>query len=114
MVKAVTPFMKKQKSGLIVNLGSKISHNTNVLPNRVLYTTSKYAIEGFSLALSKELKTFGIRVTCLMPGTIRNFFTIIPKYFLSCQDVGAIILMLIKFKNIDFESLIIKSKFQNL
>jgi 3-oxoacyl-[acyl-carrier protein] reductase len=59
MSRMVTPFMKKQKNGYIINIGSKISHNTNVSAHKVLYATSKYAVEGFSFALNKELKEFG-------------------------------------------------------
>jgi 3-oxoacyl-[acyl-carrier protein] reductase len=58
----VIPIMKLSRSGLIINIGSKISHNTNLKPNKVVYSSTKYAIEGFSYALSKELKSFGIRV----------------------------------------------------
>ena len=49
---AIVPYMKKAGKGLIINLGSKISHNTNISPNKVTYATSKYAVEGFSFALN--------------------------------------------------------------
>src|SRR3989344_9661602 len=32
--KAVVPYMKKRKSGLIINIGSKISHKTNLASGR--------------------------------------------------------------------------------
>ncbi len=114
MAKAVIPYMKKQRDGLIVNVGSKISRNTNVSPNKVLYATSKYAVEGFSFALNKELKPFGIRVTCLMPGTVNTFASLKSRQYLSPYDVAELILMIIKFKNIDFESIVFKSKAQNI
>ena len=44
MAKAVIPYMKRQREGLIINVGSKISRNTNVSSNKVLYATSKYAV----------------------------------------------------------------------
>lgn len=114
MSKAVIPIMRKQKSGLIINIGSKISHNTNVGPGKVLYTTSKYAIEGFSLALSKELKKHGIRVTCLMLGTINTFVSLKSKDFLSPHNVGYVVSMIIKNTQIDFESILMKSAKQDI
>lgn len=114
MSKKVLPLMKKQKEGFILNIGSKISHNTNVAPNKVLYATSKYAIEGFSFALNKELKPFGIRVSCLMPGTVNTFISRQAKKYMSPYQIGQIVLMVIKFKDIDFESIVFKSKYQNI
>jgi NAD(P)-dependent dehydrogenase (short-subunit alcohol dehydrogenase family) len=106
--------MKKQRAGLIINIGSKISHNTNVAPNKVLYATSKYAVEGFTIALSKELKKFGVRVTCLMLGTVNTFISLKSKEFLAPENVGFVISMIIKLEGIDFESIIMKSKKQDI
>lgn len=114
MSKYFLPVMKKRKAGFIINIGSKISHNTNVAPNKVLYAMTKYAVEGFSFALNKELKSFGIRVTCLMPGTINNFLSLKSKEFLSPSQVGMLISQLIKMKDIDFESIVFKSVKQNI
>ncbi len=114
MCKEIIPILKRQKTGLIINIGSKISHNPNVGPNKVVYATSKYALEGFSLALGKELQSFGIRVSCLMPGTVNTFISKKSKQFLSPFDVASVILMLIKFKDINFESVIFKSLKQNI
>lgn len=114
MSQEVLKSMKQAKDGLIINIGSKISHNTNVSPNKVLYATSKYAVEGFSFALNKELKPLGIRVTCLMPGTVNTFVSTKSKQYLSPYDIGAMVLIIIKNKNIDFESILFKSVKQNL
>lgn len=113
MTKAVLPAMKKKKSGYIINIGSKISHNTRVAPKKVLYATSKYALEGFSLSLAREIKEFGIRVTCLMPGTINSFVSFNSKKYLSPYSVGYLISTLIKMDKIDFESIIFKSTEQH-
>ena len=110
----VIPTMKKQKSGTIINIGSKISHNTNVGPNKVLYTTTKYAIEGFSFALNRELKQHGISVTCLMPGTVNTFVSRKASEFLSPYQIAESIFFIITHRNIDFESMIIKSLKQNI
>lgn len=112
--KFTIPHMKKQGSGLIVNIGSKISHNTHVTPGKVVYATSKYALEGFSFALGRELRQYGIRVSCLMPGTINTFFSRQSHNYLSPYDIGEIISFMIKFDQIDFESIVIKSLHQDI
>ncbi len=112
--RTVIPYMKKRRNGLIINMGSKISHNTNISPKRVLYATTKYAVEGFSSALSKEVRKYGIRVSCLMPSTVNSFFTLSPKKYLSLSQIAEIISMMIKFNDIQFENLIVRSKYQNI
>ncbi len=114
LCKKVIPLMKTQKSGLIINIGSKISHNTNVGPNKVTYAASKYALEGFSLALSKELYSFNIRVSCLMPATINTFLSKKAKDFMSPYDIASVVIMLIKFNKISFESVVFSSSKQNI
>jgi len=114
MATLVVPHMKKQKSGTIINIGSKISHNSNVAPHKVLYAMSKYALEGFSLALSKELHGTGIRSSCLMIGTANTFVSIKSKDYMSPENVGFIISMIIKCEDLDFESILIKSTRQKI
>ena len=108
------PHFKKNKSGTIINIGSKISHNTNVGANKVLYATSKYAIEGFSFALNKELKGTGVRSICLMPGTVNTFVSTNAGDFMSPDRVAQVIGMIIKFDDLDFEGLVFKSKEQTI
>lgn len=112
--KSLIPIMKQQKSGLIINIGSKISHNTQVTPKKVLYATTKYAVEGFSYALGKELKSYGIRVTCLMPGTVNTFVSLKSKDYMSPFSLGLLVSTIIKCKDVDFESIIFKSVSQNI
>ncbi|HEX8923943.1 MAG TPA: SDR family oxidoreductase [Patescibacteria group bacterium] len=114
MCKLVIPYMKKQNDGFILNIGSKISHNTSVSPHKVLYATTKYAVEGFSLALNNELKANNIRVNCLMPGTVNTFASLRSNQYLSPQTVAEIISLMIRFKSVDFENIVIKSIRQNL
>lgn len=114
MSRLVIPVMKRQKSGTIINIGSKISHNTNIAPNKVTYATSKYAVEGFSFALNKELKTFGIRVCCLMPGTVATFVSRKGRQFMSPYDVAQLVKIVVESDKIDFESIVFKSINQNI
>ncbi len=112
--RAVLKSMKDKKSGTIINIGSKISHNTKVEPGKVLYAMSKYAVEGFSYALNRELQGTGVRVICLMPATIHTFFSKQANKYLSPYDIGEIVKMIMIMKNIDFENLLIKSTNQNI
>lgn len=108
------PHFKKNKSGTIINIGSKISHNTNIATNKVLYATSKYAIEGFSFALNKELKGTGVRTICIMPGTVNTFVSLKAGDFMSPTRIAHVIGMIIKFDDLDFEGLVFKSKEQTI
>lgn len=111
---SVLKYMMASKSGTIINIGSKISHNTNIQPNKVIYATAKYGLEGFSFALNKELKGTGIRVCCLMPGTISTFVSKNIREYLTPNDVADLVLFICKSENIDFEGIVFKSANQNI
>ena len=70
MCNAVLPFMRNQKSGLIINTSSIAG--VVGLPYRGVYNATKHAIEGFSEALSMELRPFNITVIILEPGDFRT------------------------------------------
>lgn len=114
MTKTVLPIMKKRRDGFIINIGSKVSHNTNVASNKVMYATTKYALEGMSFALNKELKKYSIRVSCLMPGTMSTYPRPNARGILSAYQVGSFISTMIKFQNVDFEGVVIKAKQQDI
>lgn len=67
---AVIPYMRKNKSGIIINTSS-IAGQVG-LPYRGVYNATKHAIEGFSEALSMELRPFNIKVIILEPGDFRT------------------------------------------
>jgi NAD(P)-dependent dehydrogenase (short-subunit alcohol dehydrogenase family) len=70
MMKAVLPGMRKRRSGHIVNVTSMGGFIT--MPGISFYCGSKFALEGISEALGKEVADFGIRVTALAPGQFRT------------------------------------------
>jgi NAD(P)-dependent dehydrogenase (short-subunit alcohol dehydrogenase family) len=70
MMKAVLPFMRKRRRGQILNITSMGGHIT--MPGIAYYCASKFALEGISDALSKEVKPFGIAVTAVAPGSFRT------------------------------------------
>ncbi|MDA3817592.1 MAG: SDR family oxidoreductase [Prolixibacteraceae bacterium] len=69
-IKKVVPHMRKQKSGLIINISS-IGALTG-LPFQGVYTSAKFAIEGLSYALRLELKQFNISVVVVNPGDFKT------------------------------------------
>src|ERR1700744_4645292 len=70
MIKAVLPGMRERRSGHIVNVTSMGGFIT--MPGIAYYCGSKFALEGVSEALAKEVKPFGVRVTALAPGQFRT------------------------------------------
>lgn len=70
MIKAVLPGMRVRRSGHIVNVTSMGGFIT--MPGITAYCGSKFALEGISEALGKEVKPFGIHVTALAPGQFRT------------------------------------------
>ena len=70
--RAVLPQMKLQKQGHIVNVASLAG--TTGTAGMAGYCATKFAVRGFSDALFKELRPAGIRVTCVMPGSVETNF----------------------------------------
>lgn len=70
MVKAVLPGMRERRRGHIINVTSMGGFIT--MPGIAFYCGSKFALEGISEALGKEVAGFGIRVTALAPGQFRT------------------------------------------
>jgi len=68
--RAVIPGMKERRHGAIVNFSSASTRTR--LPNRLPYITSKFAIEGLTLNLARELGPFNIRANAILPGGIDN------------------------------------------
>jgi NAD(P)-dependent dehydrogenase (short-subunit alcohol dehydrogenase family) len=72
LMKAVIPIMRKQRSGIIVNVSS-IGGLVGV-PLNSAYTGSKFALEGFSESMKYELEDFGIKVILIEPGAVNTNF----------------------------------------
>lgn len=70
MIKAVLPGMRERRRGHIINVTSMGGFIT--MPGITFYCGSKFALEGISEALGKEVARFGIRVTALAPGQFRT------------------------------------------
>lgn len=66
VIKAVLPQMRKQQSGLIINVTSIAGYMG--LPYRGIYSASKGALELLTEAFRMELKAFNISMTNVAPG----------------------------------------------
>jgi NADP-dependent 3-hydroxy acid dehydrogenase YdfG len=70
--KAILPYFRKKKTGIIVNVASMGGRIT--FPLYSVYHASKWAVEGFSESLQHELIPLGIRIKIIEPGTIKTNF----------------------------------------
>jgi NAD(P)-dependent dehydrogenase (short-subunit alcohol dehydrogenase family) len=72
VMQAATPFMRRQRSGKIVNItsmGGRIS-----IPLSAFYHGSKFALEGVSESFQYELAPFGIKIILIEPGAVGSNF----------------------------------------
>ena len=70
MTRAVLPVMRAQKSGAIVNISS--IGGFIGFPGSGYYAATKFAVEGLSESLSKEVAPLGIKVIIVEPGPFRT------------------------------------------
>jgi NAD(P)-dependent dehydrogenase (short-subunit alcohol dehydrogenase family) len=70
---AVLPIMRKQKSGIIVNISSGAGRMG--YPGRSAYVSTKFAVEGLTESMSYELEPFGIKVVLVEPGFVKSKFS---------------------------------------
>lgn len=65
--------MRRQRKGKIINISSIAG--LIAVPYQGFYSASKFAIEGYSEALSLEVHPFGIKVCVVEPGDFNTGFT---------------------------------------
>ncbi len=68
--RAVLPLMLRQRRGHIINLASLMA--VAPLPGFALYSASKHAVRGFSIACALELREHGIAVTAVCPDAVQT------------------------------------------
>lgn len=72
VVRNAMPFLRKQKSGHIINFSSAGGYKGYA--NSPSYAAAKFAVIGLSESLAEEAKPFGINVTAVAPGFFRTDF----------------------------------------
>ena len=72
VTQAVLPTMRRQQSGIIVNVSS--GAGIFGYPGGSSYVSTKFALEGLSESISYELESFGIKVVLIEPGFIKTNF----------------------------------------
>jgi len=70
VTQAVLPIMRKQKSGIIVNISSGVGRFA--IPGQSVYVSTKFAIEGLSESIAYELEPFGIKIVLVEPGFVKT------------------------------------------
>ena len=86
VTRAILPHFRQRKRGLILNISSGAGRFT--LPLLSMYAASKFALEGFSEALSHELAALNIVVKIIEPGgTDTNFNAVAGQQFASSADL---------------------------
>lgn len=72
LIKAALPYMRAQKSGIIINISSMIGQMA--FPMMGWYGASKHALEALTDSLRIEVKSFGINVVLIEPGAVNTGF----------------------------------------
>jgi NAD(P)-dependent dehydrogenase (short-subunit alcohol dehydrogenase family) len=94
----VLPFMKKQKSGCIINISS--GAGLYGIEGLSIYSLTKAAVLNFTQSLAQEVSGFGIRVITITPGSTdtRMFKTLFPgkKPHHTAAQVAQVIVRAIK------------------
>jgi uncharacterized protein len=100
------PAMIKQRSGHIINMCSMAS--LIATPTYTIYAASKHAVHGFSEALRREVKPWGVDVSMIYPGGVKTAFAehagvkrktqaTTPGFLLlSAEDVGRAVVQLVR------------------
>lgn len=73
LTSVLAPLMKQHSNHChIINIGSVLGKTTT--SQSAAYSATKYAMQGYSEALFKELRGYNIKVTCVNPGSIDTDF----------------------------------------
>ncbi len=73
LTSAIVPHMKRKANPAhIINIGSILGKVGSA--DRSGYCATKFAVQGFSESLARELRFNGIKVTCVNPGSINTHF----------------------------------------
>jgi len=92
------PEMKKRGGGWIITIGSLAGRYA--FAGGTAYNASKFGLVGFSEALMLDVREHGIRVSCVMPGSVDTYFNDTEPssdtWKLSSEDVARSVLQLLE------------------
>lgn len=88
VLRNVMPYLRKQKSGHIINISSGSGFVGN--GRATSYNAAKFGIVGLTYGLQKEVADFGIKVTVVAPGQFRTEFMDSLHYVKNRIDVYGI------------------------
>lgn len=94
ITKRVIPLMKKENSGHIINIGS--GAGTNGIAGMSAYCGTKFAVVGITESLHQELRDYGVKVSCLSPGSVDTGFSESKKNKLLPEDLAESVVHMLK------------------
>jgi NAD(P)-dependent dehydrogenase (short-subunit alcohol dehydrogenase family) len=90
--------MRNRKGGYVIHISSLAGKNA--FAGGAAYNASKFGLNGFSEAMMLDHRYEGIRVSCVMPGSVDTEFGKGSKggaeWKIASEDVAEIVLMLLK------------------
>jgi 3-oxoacyl-[acyl-carrier protein] reductase len=97
---AAVPVMRAAGEGWIINVASLAGKNP--FAGGTAYNASKFGLVGFTEALMLDVREHGIRVSCIMPGSVNtHFFPGGPApehaWMLQPQDIARTVMDLLRF-----------------
>jgi NAD(P)-dependent dehydrogenase (short-subunit alcohol dehydrogenase family) len=97
-LRAVAPAMKRQGSGYVLNIASLAAKNP--FAGGAAYNASKFGLLGFSEAAMLDLRHDGIRISCILPGSVETEFRAgrgDSSWMLAPEDVARTVLGLLAY-----------------
>jgi NAD(P)-dependent dehydrogenase (short-subunit alcohol dehydrogenase family) len=97
-LRAVAPAMKRQGSGYVLNIASLAAKNP--FAGGAAYNASKFGLLGFSEAAMLDLRHDGIRISCILPGSVETEFRAgrgDSSWMLAPEDVARTVLDLLTY-----------------
>lgn len=95
---AVPHLKKQEEGGWIITIGSLAGRYA--IAGGTAYNASKFGLVGFTEALMLDIRDQGIRVSCVMPGTVDTYFNeSVPtgeSWKLAPADVARVVLQLLE------------------
>lgn len=114
LINLVTPMMKQQKSGRIIN----ISSISGVEARAELggYAASKFGLMGLNDALYQELAPFGIHVTAICPNLVatemtKDVTTIKPDEFITVEEIVNTVKLILSYSdNVMLKEIVLRNR----